>query len=69
NYQQAVYWFTKAAEQGIAEAQLYLGDMYEKGRGAQKNVSTAKAFYGQACDNGNAQGCKDFARLDKQGVR
>ncbi|MFY1028354.1 SEL1-like repeat protein [Actinobacillus seminis] len=51
----------------MAEAQLYLGDMYEKGQGAQKNVSTAKAFYGQACDNGNAQGCKDFARLDRKG--
>ena len=29
----AVYWFTKAAEQGDAEAQYNLGVMYNKGEG------------------------------------
>jgi TPR repeat protein len=34
NYAQAVFWYAKAAAQGLAEAQFALGQFYETGRGA-----------------------------------
>jgi TPR repeat protein len=33
NDKQAVYWYQKAAEQGLAEAQYNLGAMYANGEG------------------------------------
>ena len=43
SYPHAVYWFTKAAEQGFAESQYNLGIAYEKGYGVEK--SDEKAVY------------------------
>jgi TPR repeat protein len=34
---QAVYWYQKAAEQGLAEAQYNLGFMYVNGKGVLKD--------------------------------
>jgi TPR repeat protein len=34
NYAQAVFWYAKAAAQGLAEAQFALGQFYKTGRGA-----------------------------------
>ncbi|CEM62739.1 Sel1 repeat protein (fragment) [Treponema phagedenis] len=33
---QAFYWYTKAAEQGVAEAQYNLGRMYSNGEGTSR---------------------------------
>ena len=37
----AVQWFRKAADQGDASAQLYLGVMYANGRGVPKDYTLA----------------------------
>src|SRR5262249_9590711 len=41
NDQMAVQWFTKAAEQGHAVAQLNLGGMYRYGRGVARSYGEA----------------------------
>jgi len=37
NYHEAMKWFRKAAENGISEAQYYLGYGYFKGYGVEQN--------------------------------
>lgn len=53
----AVKWFSKAAEQGNANAQFNLGYMYQMGEGVPKNASLAAQWYRKAAEQGvaNAQ--------------
>lgn len=67
NHAKAVEWYTKAANQGYAWAQFNLGWMYENGEGVRQNKSTAKRYFGQACDNGEQSGCDHYHELDQQG--
>lgn len=67
NHAKAFEWFTKAAHQGDAAAQSNLGVMYSKGHGVRQNKSTAKRYYGQACDNGNQPGCDNYRIINEQG--
>ena len=41
DYKEAFKWYLKAAEQGVAEAQYNLSDMYENGRGIPKSLIDA----------------------------
>jgi len=50
---QAVYWYTKAAEQGDADAQVGLGNMYGGGEGVPKDYVIAYAWYNLAASQGN----------------
>jgi hypothetical protein len=47
-----VKWLTKAAEQGEAEAQFILGEIYIEGKGALKSFKTAKYWVQLAYENG-----------------
>ena len=49
---EAVNWFRKAAEQGLAEAQYYLGMCYENGEGIKKDLTEALKWYHQAAEQG-----------------
>ena len=51
---EAVDWFRKAAEQGLAEAQFYLGKCYENGEGVEQNLTAATKWYRNAAEQGNA---------------
>ena len=53
-YENAVEVFTKAAEQGNAIAQLYLGDCYAKGLCLPKNYKIAVCWYALSAILGNA---------------
>ncbi len=48
NYAQAIALFRKAAEQGEAKAQAFLGVMYEYGLGLERNPVLAFAYYTMA---------------------
>ena len=50
NYTLAAYWYKKAAEKGIPEAQYNYGSCLEAGRGVAKNLSDAFAWYRKAAD-------------------
>jgi hypothetical protein len=49
----AVYWYTKAAEQGNALAQHNLGLCYKYGRGTEKDIDKAIEWITKAAEKGN----------------
>lgn len=67
DYHKAVEWYTKAAHQGDEDAQYELGVMYAEGKGVPQNKSTAKRYYGQACDSNRMLGCDEYDMLDLLG--
>ncbi len=58
DYNQALYCYRRAAELGNSCGQLYLGDMYEEGRGVNKDIEEAVRWYRKAA----TQGDKDAQR-------
>lgn len=52
----AVYWLTKASDQGYTRACNTLGAMYERGQGVQQNVTTAKYYYEKSTTVGDVVG-------------
>ena len=67
-YKQAAYWYTKAAEQGNAAAQYYLGFYYEKGNGVRQDYKQAAYWYTKAAEQGNAGAQYNLANLLKNGT-
>jgi hypothetical protein len=45
DYSQAVFWFRKAAEQGEADAQFWLGVLYESGTGLPQDYAEAYFWF------------------------
>ena len=66
DYVKALEWYTKAANQGDAQAQYNLGLMYYKGEGVRQNTATAKEWFGKACDNGDQNGCDQYRNLNQR---
>jgi len=54
DYQTAITWYRKAAEQGYARAQVSLGVMYDIGLGVKKDYVQAVAWYRKAAEQGYA---------------
>ena len=54
NPKEAVKWFRKSAEQGLAQAQLNLGTMYASGRGVPQNSPEAVRWWRNAAEQGEA---------------
>ena len=54
NYETAVHWYQKAAEQGYAEAQSRLGDYYKYGTGIAQDHAKAVYWYQKAVEQGHA---------------
>ena len=51
---QAVEWYTKAAEQGVGDAQNNLGLMYGNGKGVPQDDAQAVFWYTKAAEQGYA---------------
>ncbi|KAF9155886.1 copper transport protein ctr1 [Actinomortierella ambigua] len=66
----AVKWFTRAAEQGNANAQNNLGLMYAQGRGVDQSEAEAAKWFTQAAEQGaaDAQVNLGFRYLKGRGV-
>ncbi len=56
NYKEALKWFQKAAEQGLADAQNNAGVIYQHGLGVEQNYKEAMKWYAKAAEQGNADG-------------
>jgi len=56
NYAEALKWFRKAANQGNADAQTFLGIMYSFGQVVTKDYAEAVKWYRKAADQGDAAG-------------
>ena len=63
NYSQAVYWFRKAADQGLEYSQFSMGLCYEDGTGVTQNLEQAVYWYTKAAEQGHAQAQFHLARM------
>jgi TPR repeat protein len=50
--EEAVFWYTKAAELGFADAQIAMARMLENGKGIEQDSVAAAAWCQKAADNG-----------------
>ena len=53
DYKKAVFWYTKAAEHGVADAQYSLGSMYSIGPGVVQDYKKAVFWYTKAAEHGD----------------
>jgi TPR repeat protein len=67
DYEKAVHWYRKAAEQGFAGAQNNLAGMYEEGLGIPKNKSEAAKLYLKAAEQHNAYAQHSIGRMYRDG--
>lgn len=56
DYQLALYWYYRAARKGNTEAMVRLGDFYDTGKGAEKNIYEAFKWYYRAAEKRNIDG-------------
>ena len=63
NYDEAMKWYRKAADQGHADAQTNLGLIYATGRGVPKNFIKAYVWYSIAFASGNEMAKKNLEIL------
>jgi TPR repeat protein len=59
----AVRWFKRAAEHGVIEARLCLGEIYEKRVGVPADPTEAERWYTQAAQLGSATAEQSLQRL------
>ena len=69
DFENAVYWYRKAAEQGNATAQNNLGICYEDGEGVTKDISEAVKWYRKAAAQGYSDAKDCVQRLESEGYR
>ena len=67
NYEEAVYWFRKAAEQNNKSAINNLGYCYEFGKGVAQSYATAAKYYLKAAELGNTQAQSNIGYLYESG--
>jgi TPR repeat protein len=48
-----VQWYEKAATQGNADAQYFLGSLYDRGEGVPQNYAQARQWFERAATQGN----------------
>ena len=65
---QAVFWYMRAAEGGLAPAQYRLASIYEKGVGVRSNLFSAQEWYRRAALAGNAKAMHNLAVLFAEGA-
>ena len=59
----AFRWCCEAAEQGLAPAQLQLGDLYSAGQGVIADIALAHAWYEKAAEQGDANAPAKLSQL------
>jgi len=67
DYDKAVHWFRKSADQGCAVAQLNLGTMYQHGEGVGEDYNKAARWYRKAAAQGNANAQFGLGKLHTRG--
>ena len=67
NGAEAVKWYRKAAELGLAIAQYNLGGIYAKGQGVPENDAEAVKWYRKAAVQGNAPAQNDLGTMYASG--
>lgn len=68
NYKTALQVWLPTAEQGDAEAQTNVGEIFERGLGGEPNYAAALIWYQKAADQGNARAQFNLGTLYEQGL-
>lgn len=68
NYSSALKVWLPKAEEGDPTAQLYVGQIYEKGLGRDPDYRAAAEWYRKAADKGNAQAQINLGQLYEKGL-
>jgi localization factor PodJL len=68
DYKQALEFFGKAANQGLAPAQFRLASIYEKGLGTEPNAKIAALWYQRAAQTGNVHAMHNLGVLLAEGL-
>lgn len=70
DYRSAFDWYSKAAEQGVAQAEYMSGAMYRDGRGVDRDEEKAAALFLKAAEHGiqGAQYSMGLSYLNGRGV-
>jgi len=63
NDAEAMKWFRKSAEQGLAKAQFFVGFMYDNGMGVPKNDAEAVKWYRKAAEQGHEYSQLSLGRM------
>jgi TPR repeat protein len=66
DYETAVKWYTRAADQGDSNAQHYLGVMFANGQGVPEDFIYAHMWFSISALNGNANGRKFREIIEKR---
>ena len=66
-YEEAIKWYRKAAEQGYADAQCNLADMYHYGWGVPEDDEEAVKWYREAAEQGHADAQCNLADMYRYG--
>jgi tetratricopeptide (TPR) repeat protein len=66
DYNNASYWYLKAAEQGYARGQNHLGKMYEKGLGVEKDYQQALIWYKKAAGHDFPTANRNLKRITEK---
>lgn len=68
NYASALKIWLPKAQEGDANAQLYVGEIFEKGLGAQADYQAAAQWYEKAANQGNFQAQLNLGHLYEKGL-
>jgi TPR repeat protein len=68
DYTEAARWYRLAADQGLADAQSNLGQMYTLGNGVPQDYVEAARLYKLAADQGNASAQMSLGNAYANGV-
>ncbi|MCL2421924.1 MAG: DnaJ domain-containing protein [Defluviitaleaceae bacterium] len=68
NYETALFWFRRAAENGVTDAKFNLGHMYECGHGIDQDHDMAIYWYTKAIEGGNVWAEGALERLLSQDI-
>lgn len=68
DYEKALYWYMKSAEQENHVAQYSLGNMYKDGRGVPQDFAQARAWFTKAAAHGHDQSEWALEQLSKVDV-
>jgi hypothetical protein len=63
---EAVRWYRKAAEQGYAEAQWELGNMYDNGQGVEQDEAEARRWWSKAAKQGYSVATENIAAQERR---
>jgi TPR repeat protein len=68
DYQAAMDWYLRAAEQGHATAQSNIGYLYQNGRGVPKDYSRAMEWYRKAAEQGEVGAQSNIGYMYQTGL-